>query len=276
MWFIGAVIGALLFGAWWSDAWVVGALIGGVAGAWLSRKLGSARPGEQDRLLAAEHQLRLLSDEVGRMQRRLAALEQGRAAGEPPVAAPAAPEEAPGFAAAESSGTVPEAAAPVPGFASVEEGPSRPPEPSGMPEPPPAPAEWAYPPAAEPAGPPATPAAPSRIMEWLMGGNMVARIGVVILFFGVAFLLKYAYETFHLPIELRLAGVALGAAALLVVGWRLREKREGYALALQGGGVGLLYLTIFAAFRLYTLIPPLPAFALLFGVAALSDRKSVV
>ena len=32
-----------------------------------------------------------------------------------------------------------------------------------------------------------------------------------------------------------LAGVAAGGIALLVVGWRLRQKREGYALMLQGG-----------------------------------------
>jgi uncharacterized membrane protein len=115
----------------------------------------------------------------------------------------------------------------------------------------------------------------ARVVEWLMGGNMVAKIGIVILFFGVAFLLKYAYETFHLPIELRLTGVALGAVVLLTLGWRLRRKRAGYALALQGGGVGLLYLTIYAAFRLYGLIPPLPAFVLLFCVAALSAILAV-
>ncbi|MGH7344590.1 MAG: DUF2339 domain-containing protein, partial [Candidatus Rokuibacteriota bacterium] len=108
------------------------------------------------------------------------------------------------------------------------------------------------------------------LWRWLTGGNTVVRVGVVILFFGVAFLLKYAHERFALSIELRLAGVAAGALVLLVVGWRLRERRAGYALTLQGGGIGILYLVIFAAFRLYHLLPAAHAFALLVAVAALS------
>ena len=44
--------------------------------------------------------------------------------------------------------------------------------------------------------------------------------------------------------------IALGGVALLVVGWRLRMKNSGYALSMQGGGVAVLYLTVFAALRL--------------------------
>ena len=69
--------------------------------------------------------------------------------------------------------------------------------------------------------------------------------------------------------------VTAGAIALLAFGWRLRERRAGYALALQGGGIGVLYLVIFAAFKLYNLIPPAPAFALLVGVAAFSAVVAV-
>jgi uncharacterized membrane protein len=104
----------------------------------------------------------------------------------------------------------------------------------------------------------------------------MARAGVVILFFGFAFLLKYSYQHIQMPIELRLAAVALGAVLLLVIGWRLRLAREAYGLALQGGGVGLLYLTIFSALRLYGLLPAAPAFALLLAVVALSALLAVL
>src|SRR5690242_2842531 len=57
---------------------------------------------------------------------------------------------------------------------------------------------------------------------YFTGGNLVVRTGIIVLFFGVAFLLKFAADRHMLPIELRLAGVALGGAALLVIGWRLR------------------------------------------------------
>ena len=78
------------------------------------------------------------------------------------------------------------------------------------------------------------------VTRWLFGGNTLVRIGVIVLFFGVAFLLKYAAERDIVPIELRLAAVAVGAIALLIFGWRLRERRSGYALVLQGGGIGLI------------------------------------
>lgn len=111
------------------------------------------------------------------------------------------------------------------------------------------------------------PALPEWLRHWLFGGNLVVRIGIVILFFGVAFLLKFAYEHVHVPIELRLSATALGAIALLGLGWRLRTRRVGYALALQGGGIGVLYLVVFAALRLYELIPAPAAFALLAAIA---------
>ena len=105
---------------------------------------------------------------------------------------------------------------------------------------------------------------------WLFGGNTMVRAGIVVLFIGISFLLKLAVDKNMIPIELRLVAVALGGMALLVVGWRLRDKRTQYSWALQGGGIGVLYLTIFAAMKLYQLIPAGPAFALLAAVAFLS------
>ncbi len=114
------------------------------------------------------------------------------------------------------------------------------------------------------------------LREFFTGGNAVVRMGIVILFFGVAFLLRYLAEHSHLPIELRLAGIVLGGVALLVVGWRLRLSRPPYALALQGGGVGVLYLTVFAAMRLYGLLPAAVAFPLLAMVAVLSAVLAIM
>ncbi len=105
---------------------------------------------------------------------------------------------------------------------------------------------------------------------WLFGGNTLVRSGIVILFIGVAFLLKLAADKNIIPIELRLMAVAIGGIALLVTGWRLRDKKPQFSWALQGGGIGVLYLTIFAAFKLYLLIPSSAAFALLAAVAFLS------
>lgn len=56
------------------------------------------------------------------------------------------------------------------------------------------------------------------------------------------------------PTELRLAGISVLALAGLIFGWTQRAQRPGFALALQGGAIGGLLLTVFAAFKLYGLL----------------------
>ncbi len=114
------------------------------------------------------------------------------------------------------------------------------------------------------------------LREYFTGGNTLVRGGVVVLFFGVAFLLRYLAEHSHLSIEFRLSGVACGALVLLMLGWRLRLKRRGYALALQGGAIGILYLTVFSALRLYSLLNPTAAFALLAALSVLSATLAIL
>jgi len=116
----------------------------------------------------------------------------------------------------------------------------------------------------------------NAVRRFFTGGNALVRAGVIVLFFGVAFLLRYAAEHTRVPIEFRLAGVAVGAIALLVLGWSLRRARRGYALALQGGAVGILYLIIFAALHLYALLPASLAFGVLAVLAVLSAILAVL
>lgn len=114
------------------------------------------------------------------------------------------------------------------------------------------------------------------VRQWLTTGNVPVKVGVVVSFFGFGFLLKYAvdHRLFSFPIELRLLSVSAIAIALLAIGWRLRIRARVYALSLQGGGLGILYLTTFAAYRLYELVPAGLAFGLLIaltiGVGALA------
>jgi len=115
-----------------------------------------------------------------------------------------------------------------------------------------------------------------QIRESFTGGNLIVRVGVVVLFFGVAFLLRYLAEHSHLSVETRLSGVAVGGLVLLVLGWHWRTARRGYALALQGGGVGILYLTTFAAQRIYSVLAPGAAFMLLAAIAVLSAALAIL
>lgn len=108
---------------------------------------------------------------------------------------------------------------------------------------------------------------PNPLWAWLTGGNTLTRIGAVVLFFGVAFLLRYFAERFTVPLEWRLLGVGAFGFALAALGALLARRRAAYGLSLIGAGAGIVYLTVFAAFRAYAVLPPAIAFALLVVVA---------
>jgi uncharacterized membrane protein len=109
-----------------------------------------------------------------------------------------------------------------------------------------------------------------RIKRWFTEGNVPVKIGMLVLFAGVAALLKYASDTglLTLPISLRVSLVALASIAALAFGWRQRDTRRVFALSLQGGAIGVLLITVFAAFRLYHLLPPMAAFVMLVVLVA--------
>jgi uncharacterized membrane protein len=252
MWFLGLIIGAFVGAMGGASGAFLGALIGLFAGIMLGR-----RPVVDDKWK------RDVEDALKQLHSRLDALEKGGAAAPaaeatPAPAAPPAPAEPPVVAAPVMHAAVGNELMPAAAAAPAAD-----------------PAATA--PVERPSPPPAPPKTPSDnpFSRWLFGGNTLVRVGVILLFFGVAFLLKYAADRDLVPIELRLAGVAAGAIVLLVLGWRLRLKRAGYALMLQGAGVGILYLTVFAALRLYRLLPPELAFALLGGIAVCSALLAV-
>ncbi len=116
----------------------------------------------------------------------------------------------------------------------------------------------------------------NKIREFFTTGNVVVKIGVIILFFGISFLLKYAADRTVLPIELRLASVCLVGLIMLIVGWRLRLTRMAYGLVLQGGGVGVLFLTVFSAAKLYSVVPTGFAFVLMILLVLLAAILAIL
>lgn len=124
--------------------------------------------------------------------------------------------------------------------------------------------------------PGAAAAALTAVRDWFTGGNPVVKVGLIVLFFGVSFLLKYASDHSLLPVELRMAGAGLLGVVLLGIGWRLRLRQTVYALLVQGGGVGVLYLTVFAATRYFDMLPPVAALALMTLIVLFSGILAVV
>lgn len=117
-----------------------------------------------------------------------------------------------------------------------------------------------------------------KIKRWFTEGNVPVKIGVLVLFAGVAAALRYAamqgYFTF--PIEARLIVIAVAALAGLAFGWRQREEKPAFGLSLQGGALGVLLLTVFATYKLYGLLPPMLAFALVVVLVAGAALLSVL
>ena len=114
------------------------------------------------------------------------------------------------------------------------------------------------------------------IRDFFLGGNLMVRVGVVVLLFGFAFLVKYAAARNLVPLEIRLAAAFTAGIGLLILGWRLRNKRFGYAVTLQGGGIGVMYLTLFAAARLFHIVPLPLTFAVMVGLVVFSGILAVL
>jgi uncharacterized membrane protein len=263
----------LLIGAGMGEFW--GAVIGCAAGVFLGRWLKKSKPSEfaqpavrselPARDAAADPQGENLDERLRLLARRVTHLEAEVVRLGGSVATPASAEP---VLRAEPAVTILPAssAAPI-----LEE---RPVAPEPVPEPAPGPVATAEI-APAPEWVTTAPKEPNPVWKWLTGGNALVRVGVIILFFGVAFLVRYAAEHVDVPIELRLAGVAIGAIVLLVLGWRLRERAGGYGLVLQGGGVGVLYLVVFGALKIWKLLPAELAFVLLVAIALASAILAV-
>lgn len=121
-----------------------------------------------------------------------------------------------------------------------------------------------------------------KARNWLFGGNTIVRVGLVVLFVGLSFLASYAAAAGMFPVELRLTLVGLFGAGLIAFGFKTREARPQFGLALQGGGIATIYLTLYATTKLIDGSSPVAAFVLMilvcgFGCAlALLQRSQAL
>jgi len=115
----------------------------------------------------------------------------------------------------------------------------------------------------------------TKIKRYFTTGNTLVKVGVVLIFFGVSFLLKYAIDNGLFPIELRLIGSALLGIIFVRLGWNLRLKSRDYGLVLQGGGIGILILTTFVSFKSYAMIASPLAFVILVALTAVTAVLAV-
>jgi len=116
---------------------------------------------------------------------------------------------------------------------------------------------------------------PKPLQDLLDRMSTTTRIGIVVLFFGVSFLLKYAADRGFFPIEVRLLGVLALGLAIYLVGKKLQPKERTYGLLLRGAGIGIWYLCCYAASSLYHLIDANVTFAILVGLSGFTAWNAV-
>jgi len=98
------------------------------------------------------------------------------------------------------------------------------------------------------------------IKNWFFGGNLVVRVGVLVLLVGVVLLLRLLSEYIEISIATKLIAVGVTGLALAALGLKLTAKRFSYGITLQGTGLAITYLSTFFAYSVYKILPSIPSF----------------
>ncbi|WP_201607901.1 DUF2339 domain-containing protein [Psychrobacter okhotskensis] len=98
------------------------------------------------------------------------------------------------------------------------------------------------------------------IKNWFFGGNLVVRVGVLVLLVGVVLLLRLLSEYIEISITAKLMTIGIAGLGLAALGLKLTAKRFSYGITLQGAGLAIAYLSTFFAYSVYQIIPSLPSF----------------
>ena len=112
-------------------------------------------------------------------------------------------------------------------------------------------------------------ASQSADLESRIGSHWLNRIGITAVLIGVSYFLKYAFDNNWIGPAGR---VTIGLlAGLGVVVWSERFRTHGYRVfsySLKALGIGVMYLSLWAAFHIYSLIPSIVAFIAMLIVTA--------
>jgi uncharacterized membrane protein len=151
------------------------------------------------------------------------------------------------------------------------------------------PRQSAPPPAAQPvpshppswAAPSARPAVTRESIKQRIPSHMrsteywLGRVGIGLLLLGLAFLFKYAIDEGWLTPPIRVAfGVLLGLT-LIVLGLRVASQQPHFSPLLLGGGIASFYITGFAAYQLFGLVPHGVAFGFMIVTTGLAWLLSI-
>jgi uncharacterized membrane protein len=117
----------------------------------------------------------------------------------------------------------------------------------------------------------------SRSLESRIGSQWFNRVGILAVLIGMAWFLKLAIDNHWIgPLGRVLIGLVAGAG---LIAWSERFRNHGYAAfsySLKAVGSGVLYLSLWAAFSLFQLVPSVVAFAAMIAVTAFNGYMAWV
>src|SRR5579864_8687997 len=110
---------------------------------------------------------------------------------------------------------------------------------------------------------------PEIDLESRIGSHWLNRIGITALLIGISYFLKFAFDNNWIGPAGRVAIGLLAGIAIVVCSERFRAKGyQAFSYSLKAVGIGALYLSLWAAFQRYSLIPSGVAFTIMFLVTA--------
>jgi uncharacterized membrane protein len=106
-------------------------------------------------------------------------------------------------------------------------------------------------------------------LESRIGSQWLNRIGIAAVLIGVAYFLKFAFDNNWIGPAGRVASGLFAGVALIAWSERFRSRSYvAFSYSLKAVGIGALYLSLWAAFQVYSLISPGVAFVSMFIVTA--------
>lgn len=114
-----------------------------------------------------------------------------------------------------------------------------------------------------------------KSIEMKVVGKWFLWVGVITILFGIGYFFKYAIDKGWISEAMRVTMGLITGFMFLVAGKITYKKYPVYSQGISGGGIAILYLSIFASFQYYHIIDVTPAFAFMILVTLTSVILSV-
>jgi uncharacterized membrane protein len=102
---------------------------------------------------------------------------------------------------------------------------------------------------------PRLPASPLSSEQWI-GQRVLLAVGVTALILAAGYLLRLSFDRGWISPLMRCIGGVFSGIIVGAIGWRLHPRYRTYGAALIGCGAAIIYLSVWAAARLYGVLPP--------------------